>query len=98
MTTSRANLLLVPSILAVAYLTTFFSKSPFVPIAIFLAGGALTAGFIQAMQGLWSKSRESGRSSIAIVVAIVFRLLIGLFAISCMIYGAMWATGTLSAV
>lgn len=91
----RATLLLPPSILALAWLIAWSTTHAFALTAILLAGGALVAGFVQAMQGLWSKGGEAGQSAIRVVTGVVFRLAIGLFVIACMVYAAMWATGVL---
>jgi hypothetical protein len=92
---SRTTLLLFPAILAVAYPIALRTSHSFAPAAILLTGGALVTGFVHAMQGLWNKSREAGQPAIGIVIGLVFRIVIGLFIISCMVYAAMWATGLL---
>lgn len=92
---SRAEFLLMPSILAIAWLIARFSSHGFVPAAILLTGGALLAGFVQAMRGLWQEGLDAGRTAIGIAIGLAFRLNIGVSAICGMVWAAMWSTGTL---
>lgn len=92
---SRAEFLLIPSILAIAWRIARFTSHGFVPAAILLTGGALLAGFAQAMQRLWQEGLDAGRTAIGIAIGLVFRLSIGVSAICGMVWAAMWSNGTL---
>lgn len=93
MHSSRAALLLIPSILATAWLIARFTSHDFVPTVTLMAGGALLAGFVHAMQGHWRGSLGAGRTGFAIAIGAAFRFCIGVSAIGGMIRAAMWATG-----
>ncbi len=92
---SIATFLLVPALLAVAWLVTAASALPaahsLATTAILLFGGALVAGFIASMQGMRKRALARGQPRIGIAVAGLFRLGVGLPVIAYMLYWAMRA-------
>ncbi len=92
---SIATFLLVPALLAVAWLLSMTDSLPAIQgvttTVILLFGGALIAGFIASMRDLRNRALAMGQPRIGIAVAVIFRLGIGLPVIACMLYWAMRA-------
>lgn len=89
---SSIGVLLVPALLAVAWLLSrgdsVFASS-FAAMAVLLCGGALVAGFIASAQRQSAAAIAARRPAAASAVASVFRFGIGLPLIAGMLYAAL---------
>jgi hypothetical protein len=92
---SIATFLLVPALLAVAWLLTAATALPvthsFATTAVLLLGGALIAGFVVSMRNQHKRALATGQPRIGVAVAGLFRLGVGLLVIASMLYWAMHA-------
>lgn len=92
---SIATFLLVPALLAVAWLVTAASALPathsFATTAVLLLAGALVTGFVVSMRNHHKRALATGQPRIGVAVAGLFRLGVGLPVIVCMLYWAMRA-------
>lgn len=91
---SSIGVLLVPALLAVAWLLSrgdgVFASS-FAAIAVLLCGGALVTGFLASAQRRDAAPEAAGRPAVASAMALAFRFGIGLPLIAGVLYAALRA-------
>lgn len=91
---SPESLLLVPCLIALAWVVAYVTKQPLAPVAVLLGGGVLLAGFVAPVQQMLAVGARQNDSRIAFAARVALRLAIGLFVLACVVLGLLWATAS----